>query len=64
MILGTGLSYSNFGMLKGQESMQKRHPMHLSSRQMTGPSSVFSIALVRQAAAQAGWLQCMHCFLT
>ncbi len=64
MMRGMALSYSNFGMLKGQESMQKRQPMHLSSRQMTGPSSVLSIALVRQAAAQAGWLQCMHCFLT
>ena len=44
--------------------MQNRQPMHLSSRQMTGPSSVLSIAFVRQADAHAGWLQCIHWFLT
>ena len=44
--------------------MQKRQPIHLLARQMTGPSLVFSMAFVRQAAVQAGWLQCMHCFLT
>jgi hypothetical protein len=37
--------------------MQDLHPMHLSSRQITGPSSVFNMALVRQADAQAGLLQ-------
>jgi hypothetical protein len=46
--------------------MQDLHPMHLSSRQITGPSSVLSMALVRQAEAQAGllqWLQAdrMYC---
>jgi hypothetical protein len=34
--------------------MQYRHPMHLSARQITGPSFVLNIALVRQAAAHAG----------
>src|SRR3972149_278138 len=31
---------------------------------MTGPSTVFSIALVRHAEAQAGWQQCRHCLRT
>src|SRR3989304_8069239 len=31
---------------------------------MTGPSTVFSIALVRQAEAQAGWQQWRHCLRT
>jgi len=43
--------------------MQERHPMHLSSRQITGPSSVLYMALVRQAEAQAGLLQWLHDFL-
>ena len=63
-ILGFALSYSNFGMLNGQETMQKRQPMHLLSRQMTGPSSVLYMARVRQAVEHPAWLQCMHCFLT
>jgi len=62
-ILGTGLSYSNFGTSNGHETMQKRHPMHLLSRHTTGPSDVRYIALVRQADAQAGCTQCMHCCL-
>ena len=47
----------------GQLQMQYRHPMQLPS-QVTAPSSLFCIAFTRQAAAQPGWLQCMHCFLT
>ena len=40
--------------MKGQAIMQYRHPMHLSDCQMTGPFSVFFMAFVRHAAAQAG----------
>ena len=38
--------------------------MHFSPLQITGPSLVLCMACVRQAAAQAGSLQCMHCVLT
>src|SRR3972149_1606153 len=31
---------------------------------MTGPSTVFCIALVRHAEAHAGWQQCRHCLRT
>src|SRR4030067_1617313 len=31
---------------------------------MTGPSTVFSIALVRHAEARAGWQQARHCLRT
>src|SRR5512137_2213957 len=61
-ILGVALSYSNFGMSMGQDTMQNRQPMQLSS-QVTGPSLRFSIAFTRQAETHPGWLQCMHCFL-
>jgi hypothetical protein len=44
--------------------MQYLQPMHLFSRQITGPSSVLYMALVRHAAVHAGCKQCMHCFLT
>src|SRR5512135_3574025 len=64
MILGFQPEYSNFGISKGQEIMQKRQPMHLSPSQVTGPSFVFSIAFTRHAAAQAGCQQCRHCFFT
>src|SRR5690606_37911801 len=63
-IFGFHESYSNFGMSNGQETMQKRQPMHLLPRQITGPLRVLYIALVRHAAPQAGCQQCMHCFLT
>jgi hypothetical protein len=43
--------------------MHDLHPMHLLSRQMTGPSSVLIIAFVRQADAQAGLLQWLQAFL-
>ena len=57
---GLALPYSKRGTSKGQETMQYRQPMQRSSRQITGPSSVFFIACTRQAEAQAGWLQCMQ----
>src|SRR5659263_121331 len=60
-IFGKALSYSNFGMSKGQEIMQYLQPMQLVS-QVTAPSSLFCIAFTRQAATQPGCLQCMHCF--
>src|SRR5512139_2447965 len=61
---GLGLSYWYFGASKGQESMQKRHPMQRSGLYFTIPSCFFSSALVRQAVAHAGCAQCMHCFRT
>src|SRR3990172_2635225 len=61
---GRALLYSYFGASKGQDTMQYRHPMQRSLLYFTGPSGVFSSAFTRQAVAQAGWLQCMHCFRT
>jgi hypothetical protein len=57
---GFALVYSNLGPPNGQEIMQKRQPMHFSSRHTTGPSGVLRMAAVRQAEAQAGETQCMH----
>src|SRR5512133_1289789 len=64
MIRGFVELYSAFGISNGHDTMQYRHPMHLSPSQVTGPSLVLTMALTSQAAAQAGCEQCMHCFLT
>src|SRR3990172_11821484 len=64
MISGFNERYSAFGISKGQEIMQNLHPIHLSPSQVTGPSLVLNIAFTRQAAAQAGCQQCIHCLFT
>src|SRR3989304_2512542 len=64
MIRGFHERYSAFGISKGQATIQKLHPRHLSPFQVTGPSLVLNIAFTRHIATQAACQQCMHCLLT
>src|SRR4030067_1749930 len=60
-IRGVGLWDSSIALSKGQENAHILHPIQFVS-QVTGPCSIFFIALTRQAETQAGCGQSTHTF--